>query len=337
MTNSPLVSVVMASYNHGAHILEAVNSVLRQEDVDLELLIEDDGSVDDTHNILRKIDDKRVSVVCRSVNQGACATVNNLIARAQGEFIALINSDDVWSTHSKLREQVTILRANPGVGAVFGRAGFIDATGSTVSAAANFYGNIFQQENRSQGQWLRRFFFYGNCLCHPTMLIRRQCYEKTGLYDNRLRQLPDLMMWIKLVKHYDILVSDQIWVDFRLIGEANASAPTPANAMRGMNEQFLQYEDFWDGVDVQQLREGFLDLLQVWTLPTPVHLEIEKVLLYCKAGKSVGGALRLLGVQKMHRMLASAAHREVLAKDYAITDAWLHRELGMSSPFSAIR
>ena len=333
MHDTSLISVVMPSYNHSQYILEAVASVLQQEGVQFELLIEDDGSSDATHTLLQQIQDPRISVVCRTVNQGACSTLNNLISRARGDFIALINSDDVWRGTSKLREQLQLLQANPHVGAVFGQAGFIDGAGAPLPDGSHFYGNIFQQENRSQGQWLRRFFFYGNCLCHPTMMIRKGCYQRVGLYNNRLRQLPDQMMWIQLVKHYDVLVSDQVLVNFRLMGVANASAPTPANAMRGMNEQFLQYDYFWDGVDAQLLREGFLDLLTVWTLPTPAHLEIEKVLLYLKAASVAGGALRLLGLQRLYRLLGSAEYREVLEKDYAINDAWLHRELGSSSLF----
>jgi glycosyltransferase involved in cell wall biosynthesis len=334
MQEDELISVVMASYNHAPYVIEAVNSVLQQEGVRLELLIEDDASSDGSHDLLQNMDDPRVEVVCRKVNHGACSTVNNLIGRARGDYIALINSDDVWSRPDKLRQQLAVLQARPELGAVFAQAAFIDAQGNPLTDGAHFYGNIFRQENRTQGQWLRRFFFYGNCLCHPSMLIRKRCYQRTGLYNNRLRQLPDQMMWIELVKHYGIWVSDEVMVNFRILGQENASAPTSVNAMRSVNEQFLQYEHFWEGVDAQLLREGFLDLLTVWTIPTHAHLDIEQCLLFFKAADVAGGALRLLGLQRMYGLLASPGHRAVLSQDYGITDAWLHRELGAGSPFS---
>lgn len=205
----PTVSVIMATYNHADFVIQAIESVLAQQGVDFEFLIADDGSADRTREVVASIKDARIRFFPSEKNRGACVVTNELIERASGEFIALINSDDYWTVPDKLAYQVQIMRENPKVGACFGRARFVDKDGRDIDKASLPFGTVFDQENRSQGQWLRRFFDLGNCICHPTLLIRKSCYEALGMYNNRLRQLPDFDMWIRLLKRYDIFISDK--------------------------------------------------------------------------------------------------------------------------------
>ena len=121
----PRVSVVMATYNHAAFVKEAIDSVLRQQGVDFEFLIADDGSSDDTRAVVAAIEDHRISFFPNPVNRGACTVLNELVERTRGEYVALINSDDAWYP-DKLRYQVDVLDRDPNLGATFGRVTFFD-------------------------------------------------------------------------------------------------------------------------------------------------------------------------------------------------------------------
>lgn len=326
--NVPTVSVVMATYNHADFVVQAIESVLGQRGVALEFLIADDGSVDATRDVVAAVSDRRIRFFPHERNRGACTVTNELVSRARGEFIALINSDDRWCADDKLACQLAILRDDPVLAATFGRARFIDRYGAAIEKAALPFGSVFDQENRSPGHWLRRFFELGNCLCHPTMLIRRACYDEIGLYNNRLRQLPDFDQWIRLVKRHPIHVSERELVDFRILPGENASGQTSTNSIRTINEHFLIAERFFAGVDRERLREGFDDLLVNDALPTEAHLGIEKALLYFVPNQWLGKPYQLIGLLQLGQLLGCPQHRQVLADEYGIDDRWFHRTMG---------
>lgn len=93
--NKPLISVVMPAYNHEAYVAEAIRSVLAQTIQDIELIIVNDGSADSTEKVVLEFDDARIRYFSQS-NQGAHHALNRGISLAQGQYIAIINSDDAY-------------------------------------------------------------------------------------------------------------------------------------------------------------------------------------------------------------------------------------------------
>ena len=314
----PTVSVIMATYNHADFVKQAIESVLAQQDVDFEFLIADDGSKDTTRDVVASIVDPRITFFPYTENRGACTVTNELIERSSGEFIALINSDDYWTSSDKLSYQVEIMRNKPDVGACFGRAKFVDRDGNPINTLP--FGNVFNQENRTQGQWLRHFFDLGNCICHPTMLIRKSCYEELGMYDNRLRQLPDFDMWVRLVKHYNILISDREMIAFRQLPGENASSATSANLRRIFNESYFILEKFFDGASHDILIDGFGDLLIDINCQDNFYLDIEKSLLYFGKNRWASHIYNQIGLEKIYSLLNSEIHRKILIDTYNIDD-----------------
>ena len=112
------------------------------------------------------------------------------------------------------------------------------------------------------------------------MLIRKSCYEELGMYNYRFRQPPDLDVWIRWVKQYEIYISDRYLFNLRLMPGENASSQTASNSIRTINEHFLIADQFFDGITREQLIGGFSDILINNDIPTDEHLNIEKVLLY---------------------------------------------------------
>lgn len=322
----PMVSVIMPTYNHAAFVKQAIESVLTQEDVDFEFLIMDDGSSDQTREVISSINDSRITFFPYIENRGAAIVTNELIKRSSGEFIALINSDDYWTTPDKLSYQVGILRNNPNIGACFGRAKFIDKDGNPIPRLS--FGNVFNQENRSRGKWLRHFFDLGNCICHPTILIRKSCYQELGMYDNRLRQLPDFDMWIRLLKKYDIFISDRELINFRIMPGENASSQTHTNSIRTMNEHLIIAEHFFENISKELLIEGFLDQLKIIDIPSDEHLEIEKSRLYLVYNQWLARPYQLIGVLKLYKLLSKTNYNNIMSTEYGMDDSWFHSKMG---------
>lgn len=240
----PTVSVIIPSYNHEKFVAEAIQSVLDQTYQDFEIIITDDGSSDQTVNLIKQFKDPRIQLFCFEKNQGACIAANNCLKHAKGKYIAMLSSDDVFLPE-KLAKQVAYLQSHSDCAAVFSEAHIIQENGDDFKGGRHFYTHIFSQKNKSRYEWLNYFFYQGNCLCHPSVLIRKECYDQVGVYDSRLAQLPDFDMWIRLCLAYEIHILPEQLIKFRILqGDKNASGHRPDTALRKPWEQRIVLENF---------------------------------------------------------------------------------------------
>ena len=244
----PRVSVVIPSYNHERYVRECIQSVLDQTYQDFEIIITDDGSSDGTVNAIREFDDPRIQLYTHARNKGACTALNSCIRRASGEYVAVLNSDDAWAP-TKLEKQVAYLDNHPEIGAVFTKVSFVDEASRLIDPSDYPYYHVFDRRNRSRYAWLNYFFTKGNCLCHPSILIRRTCYDEVGLYDERMANLPDLDMWVRLCLKHDVHILGEKLVRFRVLADkSSASADKPSTHIRAGFEQ-LQILDHYLAID----------------------------------------------------------------------------------------
>lgn len=250
----PLVSVVVASYNHAPYIQASLRSALDQKGVpSLEVVVTDDGSTDGTATAVAAISDQGIRLNAFSENRGACIALNDAISRSRGRYIAVLNSDDLF-LQGKLQRQLAYLEEHPTVVAVFGWPTLIDDRDQPFVDPDHKDNTVFQVTNRMRHQWLRHFFDHGNALCHPSLLIRREAYQTVGLYDPRLAQVPDLDMWIRLCLKHDIHIITEPLVAFRIRqGQQNASAASPVNIRRDAWERAYILRHFLALDEVDQL------------------------------------------------------------------------------------
>jgi glycosyltransferase involved in cell wall biosynthesis len=304
----PRVSVVMASYGHERWISESIASVLDQTMGDIELIIVDDGSFDRTVQAAAAFDDPRIRLYPLGRNQGAAAALNLAVQQARSDLVAVINSDDMWMP-TKLARQLEVLDAQPEVVAVFTGAGFVgeDSKPLPISEIPQWH-EVFRQPDRSQAQWLRFLFESGNALCHPSVLLRRHFYEDRGLYDNRMRQIPDLQRWIELVKYGPIRVlGAENLVAFRLLpGEQNASSTGRANVVRGLHEHLAIAEGFFDNCSDEMLIEAFGDRMREPRIASAAHRRAEIAMLWWTVP---------CAMQSVNRIHALRALREALGDE----------------------
>jgi glycosyltransferase involved in cell wall biosynthesis len=243
----PRVSVIIPAYNHDRYVAEAIQSVLDQTYQDFEIIITDDGSTDRTVDEIKKFKDPRIRLFVFEQNEGAPAATTNCVRESRGEYLAMLSSDDAYLP-PKLEKQVRFLDGHPDVWAVFGYARIIDEDGKDFSDPRHFYSSIFKQPNRTRFEWLRHFFYNGNCLCHPSVLARRECYKTLGSPDPRYAQLGDFYRWIKTCFRHEIHIIPEDLVKFRIrAGEANASGGRP-EAMRRTYFEFSSVFRYYLGI-----------------------------------------------------------------------------------------
>jgi len=237
------VSVILTSYNHAKYLPASIESVLNQTFQDFELIIVDDASTDESWSIIQRYTDPRIQTCQNSSNEYTVYGINKAISeRASGEYIAIHHSDDMWDP-SKLEKQIAYLDHHPEVGAVFTGLTPVNEAGGSFTDRSRFNFGLFDQPNRSRYEWLYYFFRYGNALCHPSVLIRKICYQECGLYKNGMVQLPDFDMWVRLCLKFEIHVMAEKLVLFRVRENmANSSSPTIENRSRSSFE-FLQILD----------------------------------------------------------------------------------------------
>ena len=255
--DNPKISVIIHN-NHEKYIGQAIEKFLSQSFKDIEILIADDCSKDNSKEVIEKYKDDRIRTFYLEENLGAVPLLDFLISQAKCEYFALLNSDDYWLP-GKLELQYRVLEANPDLGACFTWADIIDENGRVLTTDDVPYADVFKQRNKSQGKWLQFFFFNSNCLCHPSILIKKCIYNELGSYKRYLRQIPDYEMWIRLIKHYPIHIIEKSLVVHRrlLTDNGNSSAETMENAIRGRNELCLVYDTFFDDMSDEVFREGF--------------------------------------------------------------------------------
>jgi len=205
MTN-PLVSVVIPAYNHEQFIGAAIDSVLNQTMGDLELIIVDDGSTDNTAGVIKAYDDPRISYTWQE-NQDAYNTINRGMRMARGQYISILNSDDVY-TIDRL-EKCLLHIENTGAEVVFSDVIPIDDKGRSLTEP-DFGWNLWHQKNRD---YYFRFndvytgFLNGNYMVTTSNLfMTREAVEKTGEFTS-LRYLHDYDYIFRLMLDYPDSVS----------------------------------------------------------------------------------------------------------------------------------
>lgn len=211
----PRASIIIPAYNHERYVGAAIESVLQQTFQDFEVIVIDDCSPDGTFAEIQRIQDPRVVSRLHERNLGSTTSVEEALEGACGEFVGILNSDDRYLPE-KLEQQIAFLDENPDHAAVFSLAVLIDENNRPVTDTDHRYYKVFRKPNRSRQEWLNRFFYRGNCLCHPSILIRRACYERLGAYDRRFLQLPDLDMWVRICMTDAIHVIQHELVAFRV-------------------------------------------------------------------------------------------------------------------------
>ena len=281
MTNDKLVSVIIPCYNHEKYIYKAIQSILNQTYTNIEVLVADDCSSDSSVNEINRIQDPRLKKFFFTENHGTIYTLNYLIKQCSGQYIAALGSDDCFAP-DKIEKQLLVFKTNPSLGAVFTWAEIIDENDKPYSGD-DFKPAVFEQENRTQGQWLRFFFEHGNRLCHPSALVKTSVYEDIGLYRTPYRQLHDFELWVRMLLKYPIHVIPERLTYYRRENQCiSVSASTQINITRTYNEYSSIFLWLFKTMEDDLFFDSFGDLIDSDCAKNSESLLIEKYKILCQ-------------------------------------------------------
>lgn len=248
----PLVSVIIPTYNNGRFIRQAVDSVLEQDFTDVEIIVIDDGSTDDTADVLQPYRDRIQYHV--QENQGVCAARNRGLALARGRYVSFLDADDYFLP-GKLTDQVAAYRRMPSLGILNSGWRLVDETGATIKDVEPWH----SVPDLSLEDWLRwKPVFPG------AMMFRREDLLRVGGFKAGLRQAED----VDLVLRLSLLGCEAVWIHrptvcYRIHGRntvrdslgqaqcltrvlddffAEPSVPAP---IRQMEERIRFYSNIW--------------------------------------------------------------------------------------------
>ena len=208
MTDNPTVSVIIPTYNRAHLIGKAIKSVLNQTYQDFEIIVVDDGSTDNTGEIVKSFDNFKIRYISNSNNRGASAARNTGIRASQGEYIALLDSDDEWLPE-KLDKQIKVLQnKSPEVGVAYSDVLYIDKNGKNMNRKLS---------NPGKEGYIYEDLLGENYVGTPSaLLIKKECFNRVGLFDDLLNAQDDWDMWIRIAKYYRFAFIKVPLVKYRL-------------------------------------------------------------------------------------------------------------------------
>ncbi len=324
----PKVSVRFTSYQHANFISESIKSVLAQDFEDFEIELTDDCSTDNSVEIIRSFNDPRLHLKVMDHNRGVASTASDSLERCRGEYTACICSDDIWLPN-KLSQQVNFLDNHPEVDAVFTSIEIIDEEGKVTNDS--IFSNLFSTSNKSRYEWLRQFFFVGNSLCIPSVLMRTSVYKALGGQNPRLSGLSDFDLWVRFSMTHDLYILPKVLTQFRLRNnQANESGYTIGNRLRCLLEIQHIMRHFAEINDLNLFLKVFPESTN-YGIPT---LELIPYFLARIAMDTKNNRLQLFGYNLLFDYMQAEENRILLEKTFDFYTSDLHAYAKRIDPFN---
>lgn len=226
---TPAVSVVLATYNYGRYLAGALDSALGQTLDDLEIIVIDDGSTDETQEVMAPYLANRRVRYFGTNHGGQPAAKNAGIRLARAPLISFLDADDLWLP-TKLEKQAALFAGDPGLGVVYSRRRLMDEQGRHLH---------FSQPTLPRGNVLEAMFRQ-NFICFSSAVVRRTVFDQVGLFDTKLALAIDYDLWLRIAQRYPFDFVDEPLVMYRT-GHASLSRRTEERLMTaaGIMARFL--------------------------------------------------------------------------------------------------
>jgi len=326
---NPKVSIIIPVYNYEKYVRECVESALSQDYENLEVIVVDDGSTDATPEILKSFEQKIRYI--RQENRGTAAALNVGLRLARGSLVAWLSSDDVYLP-GKIRAQVEKLQEEPDLALVYTDWIMIDAEGRELQ--------VIRSSCPSPERFIREMLIC-DFVSGSSILLKKECFERAGYFDETLRAVADADMWFRLLKHgyrfghvpkplvkYRHHPSNQTH-NYRLMQVYKDQVRLKVIEMFSAEELFsdlAKSSDFDEAATYEKL---------AWTLAQGFHFRAAKAALQ-KASHNDGFLLRRLLLSSALRVLDTQLFLELFARVRNRRRLWLDRQLIRKSLRAAV-
>ena len=182
--SKPHISVLMPVYNAAACVHAAIDSILSQSYADFEFIIINDGSTDDSRQIIQSFKDKRIRLIDNPHNLDLVETLNRGLELAQGEYIARMDADDI-AYPKRLKTQLDFMHARSKLG----------ICGSFCRTFGERAGKLWRYP--TQPDWVKAYLLFGSGLAHPSVMMRRSLLEQHGLKYEQFPGAEDYALWVR--------------------------------------------------------------------------------------------------------------------------------------------
>lgn len=213
------VDIIIPAYNAARYLAFALESVLAQDFEDWQAVLVDDGSTDTTPQIAAEFAPRFGSKLTyvRQENRGLPAARNTAIRSSNSEFLALLDSDDVWLPW-RLSESVQALRSHPAAGLSYGGITLIDAEGKP---GQSYTGDEKNASTRVSGAIYTREIH----LPCPTVTFRRSCVEEVGFFDESMRATEDRDLWFRIALKHEVTFIPKVISYYRVSPQSMSTDP----------------------------------------------------------------------------------------------------------------
>lgn len=193
------VTFVVPCYNYGRYVVQALESLLAQTVRELEIIVVDDASTDNTPEVLTRYQaHPQIKLLRHERNLGHIATYNEALALARGSYVAIMSADDYCLEHDAVARQLALFQAHPSIGMVYSAYRMV-AGDKLLSTEA-----VFPHQGFRHGLDEFHSLIWGNYILHSGTLLRREVQEELGPYDAGLPQSADWDQWLRTCARHDV-------------------------------------------------------------------------------------------------------------------------------------
>ncbi|HEX3969663.1 MAG TPA: glycosyltransferase family A protein [Edaphobacter sp.] len=206
----PKVDVIIPAYNAARYLPTAIESVIAQTFEDWRILLVDDGSTDNTADVVAPFLDRLGSKIrfIKQDNQGLPAARNAAIRASTAEFLALLDADDLWLP-CRLSESLKALAERPQAGLAYGLVTHIDQEGRL--------GGTFEGNRRNAEGHIAPYIYMRKVeLPCPTVTFRRRCIDEVGIFDETMRATEDRDLWLRIALRYEVEFVPKVLAYYRV-------------------------------------------------------------------------------------------------------------------------